>query len=60
MTQECLGTDDNLKGCVPNNKLNLSVATEDYGYLKKTAFDFFSMPEHDGLIHGISKNSEGL
>ena len=43
---------------VPNNKLNLSATAEYYGYLKKTAFDFFSMPGHDGLIRKVINSGD--
>lgn len=35
---------------VPTNKLNLSATAEYYGFLNKTAHDYFSMPGYDGLI----------
>lgn len=35
---------------IPTNKLNLSATGEYYGFLNKTAHDYFSMPGYDGLI----------
>ena len=35
---------------VPTNKLNLSATAEYYGFLNKTAHEFFSIPGYDGLI----------
>ena len=35
---------------VPTNKLNLSATAEYYGFLNKTAHEYFSLPEYDGLI----------
>lgn len=35
---------------IPTNKLNLSATAEYYGFLNKTAHDYFSMPGYDGLI----------
>ena len=35
---------------VPTNKLSLSATAEYYGFLNKTAHDYFSMPGYDGLI----------
>lgn len=35
---------------IPTNKLSLSATAEYNGFLNKTAHDYFSMPEYDGLI----------
>lgn len=35
---------------IPTNRLNLSATAEYYGFLNKTAHEYFSMPGHDGLI----------
>lgn len=35
---------------IPTNKLSLSATAEYYGFLNKTAHDYFSMPGYDGLI----------
>lgn len=35
---------------VPTNKLNLSATAEYYGYLNKTAYQYFSLYGYDGLI----------
>lgn len=35
---------------IPMNKLSLSATAEYYGFLNKTAHDYFSMPGFDGLI----------
>lgn len=35
---------------IPTNKLSLSATAEYHGFLKKTAHDYFLLPEYDGLI----------
>lgn len=35
---------------IPTNKLSLSATAEYYGFLNKTAHDYFSLPGYDGLI----------
>lgn len=35
---------------IPTNKLSLSATGEYYGFLNKTAHDYFSLPGYDGLI----------
>ncbi len=35
---------------MPTNKLNLSATAEYHGYLNKTAYEYFSLEGHDGLI----------
>lgn len=35
---------------IPNNRLSLSATAEYYGFLDKTAHDYFSLPGYDGLV----------
>lgn len=35
---------------MPSNSVTFSAAAEYHGFLKKKAFDYFSMPAHDGLV----------